>query len=237
VLGRQGLEHGRLGVPAQRAEPPDVAGEQVVADDAPVLGPVDPDDVVVVQVQQGRPSPGFAVAPVEGSLGPDHVERHAQRDRPVGRPAASGDLAVGVLDGDLVAEVPCRPGAGVGDQRLLAAEFQLEFVAQEPGQLVLDVLGFGLRPGEPQEVVVGVARVAQPPVPGVVRVSEGEGAYLPLVLPGLGPVALPAGLRKPVVRLSVLGVSFPAFPSGILRYDNCLGKGVQLAEVNIGENW
>src|SRR6266496_4894083 len=96
VLGAQGLQHGRLGVPAQRAEPPDVAGEQVVAGDAPVLGPVDPDDVVVVQVQQGCPAPGFAVAPVWGPLGPDHVERHAQRDAPVGRAAASGDLAIGV---------------------------------------------------------------------------------------------------------------------------------------------
>jgi hypothetical protein len=38
------------------------------------------------------------------------------------------------------------------------AEFQLEFVAQEPGQLVLDVLGFGFRPGEPQEVIVGLCR-------------------------------------------------------------------------------
>ena len=31
VLGRQRLQHRRLGVPAQRVEPPDVAGEQVVA--------------------------------------------------------------------------------------------------------------------------------------------------------------------------------------------------------------
>lgn len=36
--GRQGLEHGRFGVSAQRTEPPDVAGEQVVVGDAPVFG-------------------------------------------------------------------------------------------------------------------------------------------------------------------------------------------------------
>ena len=36
------------------AQPPDVGGEQVVVDDAPVFGPVGPDDVVVVQVLQGR---------------------------------------------------------------------------------------------------------------------------------------------------------------------------------------
>jgi hypothetical protein len=41
----------------------------------------------------------------------------------------------------------------VGDQRLVRAQFEREFVAQEPCQLVFDVLGFGLRPGEPQEVI------------------------------------------------------------------------------------
>ena len=46
VLGGQGLQHRCLGVPAQRAEPPDILGEQVVAGDAPVFGSVDPDDVV-----------------------------------------------------------------------------------------------------------------------------------------------------------------------------------------------
>jgi hypothetical protein len=89
--------------------------------------------------------PAFAVAPVWGSLRLYHVEWHAQRHRPVGHAAASGDLAVGVLDGDLVAEVPCRPGAGVGDQRLFMAEFQFEFVAQGPGQLILDVPGCASR--------------------------------------------------------------------------------------------
>jgi hypothetical protein len=46
----------------------------------------------------------------------------------------------------------------VGDQRLFRAEFEREFVAQEPGQLVFDFLGFGLRPGEPQEVIIGLCR-------------------------------------------------------------------------------
>jgi len=63
-----------------------------------------------------------------------------------------------VLDSDLVAEEPRHAGAGVGDQRLAGAEFEREFVAQEPCELIFDVLGFGLRPGEPQEVVVGLCR-------------------------------------------------------------------------------
>jgi hypothetical protein len=130
------------------------------------------------------------VAPVWGSFRLDHIEWHAQRDDPVGRTAALGDLTVGMLDDDLVAEVPGRPGAGVGDQRLVRAEFEREFAAQEPCQLIFDFLGFGFWSGEPQEMIVGIARVAQPPVPGVGRVPEGERARPPLVFPGLGPMPL-----------------------------------------------
>src|SRR5215468_6597573 len=88
MLGGQGLQHRCLGVPAQRGQAPDVAGEQVVVHDAPVFGCVDPDDVVVVQVQQPGPVPGFAPVPVGGALGRDHVLRDLQRDFPVDRPAA-----------------------------------------------------------------------------------------------------------------------------------------------------
>ena len=98
---------------------------------------------------------------------------HAQRDRSVGRASAVGELAVGVLDGDFVAEESCRVGAGVGDERLVGVEVQREFVAQEPGQRILDGLGFGLRSDEPQDVVVGVAAVPQSPVSGVHRVTRG----------------------------------------------------------------
>src|SRR5664279_5092044 len=77
MLGCQGLQHRRQGVPAQFIEPPDVVGEPVVADDASVFGPERGDDVVVVQVLQGRPVPGFAVAPVGGTFGLDHVQRYS----------------------------------------------------------------------------------------------------------------------------------------------------------------
>jgi hypothetical protein len=62
-----------------------------------------------------------------------------------------------VLHDDLVAEVAGCPGTGVGDQRLGGVEFQPEFIAQEPCQLIFDSLGFGLGSDEPEEVVVGIA--------------------------------------------------------------------------------
>jgi hypothetical protein len=98
------------------------------------------------------------VTPVGGTLGLDHIKRHAQPDLPVGRPAAPGDFAVAVLGGDLVAEVSRCPGAGMRDQRLFLIEFQLEFITQERRQLIFDGLGFGFWPGESQKVVVGLCR-------------------------------------------------------------------------------
>jgi len=63
-----------------------------------------------------------------------------------------------VLDGDVIAEEGRRLGAGVRDQGLVLVEFQLEVIAQERRQALLDLLGFGLGSGEPEEVIVGLCR-------------------------------------------------------------------------------
>jgi hypothetical protein len=63
-----------------------------------------------------------------------------------------------VLDGDLVAEESGRAGSGVGDQRFLLGQFQLEIVMQECRQAFFDLLCFGLRPGEPEELIVCLCR-------------------------------------------------------------------------------
>jgi hypothetical protein len=63
-----------------------------------------------------------------------------------------------VPDGDLVAEEPRRAGAGMGDQRLVLGQFQLEILTQEPCQALLDLLGFGPWPDEPQEMIIGLCR-------------------------------------------------------------------------------
>jgi hypothetical protein len=76
-----------------------------------------------------------------------------------------------VLDDDVVAEEPRRLGAGVADQGLVLVQFQPEGLPEEPGQLGLDLLGFGLWPGESQDVVICVPQVPQPPESGVHRVA------------------------------------------------------------------
>jgi hypothetical protein len=118
----------------QGVQPPDVLGEQVVVHDAPVLGSVDPHDVVIGQILEPGPVPQFAVLPVAGTLGRDHIRRHAQRDLPVGRALALGASRVAVLDGDVIAEEPCRARAGVGDQSLAGVQFQAEGFPEERRQ-------------------------------------------------------------------------------------------------------
>jgi len=63
-----------------------------------------------------------------------------------------------VLDDDLVAEVAGRPGPGVGDQGFVLVEFEREFTAQVPCQLIFDSLGFGFRSDKPQKMIVGLCR-------------------------------------------------------------------------------
>ena len=94
----------------QPGQPPDVAGQQVILDEPPVLGPVGADDDVVVLVHQLGAARGFAALEVGGAFSLDHVLRHAQR-RPL-LPLAAGDRVVAVLDGDLVAEESCRAWCG-----------------------------------------------------------------------------------------------------------------------------
>ena len=67
--------------PVQPVQSADVAGQQVVLDDAPVLGPVAADDRVVLLVHQLGPTLGFPPSHVPGAFGLDHIGGHTQPDR------------------------------------------------------------------------------------------------------------------------------------------------------------
>ena len=49
---------------------------------------------------------------------------------------------------------------------------------EELGEAGLDLLGFGPGSGEPEEVIVGVAAVAEPPEAGIVKVPAGQAVLL-----------------------------------------------------------
>ncbi|MFF0081780.1 hypothetical protein ACFYR1_19000 [Streptomyces canus] len=61
----------------------------------------------------------------------DCVPGYKQADLSVDHPATTGDLRVGALGSDLIAEEPRRLAGGMGDQGLGFGQFQLEFFAQE----------------------------------------------------------------------------------------------------------
>ena len=146
--------------------------------------------VAVLQPGAGR---GFAALEVRGALGLDHRFRHAELDRAVEPPDAAGDPAVVVGHGDLVAEELRRLGAGVRDQGLFLVQFQLEVIAQELGQAGPDLLGLGFGSGEPEQRVIGVTCVPQPPVAGIAGIRAGQAAQLLAQLPHCGTVAVCAG--------------------------------------------
>src|SRR5260370_31426880 len=86
--------------PLQSAQSPDVAGQQVILDNAPELRSVGTDDDVVISVHQSGASRGFAALEVGAAFSLDHRLRNAQSD-------AAVDCGPGraVLDGDLISEV------------------------------------------------------------------------------------------------------------------------------------
>lgn len=96
----------------------------------------------------GRVVPASLVQ-VERAALPEHVPGHKQPDRAVDRPATPGDLGVGVLGFDLVAEEARRLAGGVGDQRLGLRQLQLQLLTQERGDPRLDLLGLVLGPANP----------------------------------------------------------------------------------------
>ncbi len=112
-----------------------------------------------------------------------------------------------MLDGDLVAEEPRRARAGVGDQGFLPRQLQLEVIAQECREAGLDLLSLGLRPGEPEEVIVGVPDVAEPPEAGILRIPAGQAPELLAQLARCGSVAAAHGTPHPRVYSGMRTVS------------------------------
>ena len=236
VLETQGLEHGRFGVPLKSVETPDVLGKQVVVHHPRILGSESPHDVVVIEVLEPGPVPRLAVFPVAGALGPDHVRRHLQRDSPVGRSLALGELRVAVLDRDVIAEEACPLAAGVRDQGFLLVQFQPEGLPEEHGQLRLDLLGFGLRPDKSQYVVICVPYVLQAAITGIHRVAVRERAQLPREVPDCRPVPAPPCACQRVRRRGVLRIRRAARSPRVLRDQFPLDELVELVEVDVTED-
>jgi len=140
------------------------------------------------------------------------------------------------VHGDVVAEEPRRLGAGVRDEGLLRREFQLEIVMQEPRQTLFDFFGFCLWSGEPEEGVVGIAHVPQPPIAWIMSIHTGNAVELLAQFPHLRVVAALAGAsyRRPHPMKGAVRLPDPA-PS-VFRDQNLLDILVHLVQVDIGKD-
>src|SRR5260370_29782315 len=157
-------------------------------------------------------------------------------DRPVDGPAALGYLLVAVLHGDLVTEEFRRLGGGMLDQCFLLAQFQLEVFSQDPGQARFDLLGLSFRSGKPEQMVIGISNVTQPPVSRVLRIQARQQA-LPLAqFPYFPAVTALAGTSDRRRHPCVFRIGYPALSPGVLRYQDSLDKIVQPVQVDIGQD-
>lgn len=141
-----------------------------------------------------------------------------------------------MLHDDVVAEVARRARARVRDQGFVGVELEREFVAQEPRQLTLDLLGFGLGSDETQEVIVGVTRIAQPPVAGITRITDRQATQLPEQLPSLGSGPALTRILQSTLHSDVLRIASPAHSPGVLWDQDCLDKVVQLVQIDVGQD-
>ena len=105
---------------------------------------------------------------------------------------------------------------------------------QERREALLDLLGFGLGSGEPEEVIVGVPDISQPPVAGIGRVPARDPAPLRAQPPHCGAVTLSPGVADCSGQPGVFGVCDPDYSPGVFRDQDCLGEFVQPVQVNIG---
>jgi hypothetical protein len=145
-----------------------------------------------------------------------------------------GDLRIGVLCPDLVAEEPRRLAGGVGDQRLGFGQLQLEFLTQESPDLRLDLLSFAPGTGEPEQEVVAVPHIPKPPIARIVRILARQGAAVTPKLAHRLPVAVPFRLRDLALDTLVGGVDTATPAPVVLRYQPLFNEPVEPVQVNIG---
>jgi len=106
---------------------------------------------------------------------------------------------------------------------------------QELGEATLDLLGLGLRSGEPEQDVIGVPDVTQPPIPWIPRISGRESTPLLLQRPHRGTIALAAGSLERAFDPLIRRVIPSACASGVFRHQSRLDELVQPIQVNVGQ--
>jgi len=68
----------------------------------------------------------------------------------------------------------------VVDLHLSGVLADLAGIREEPGeQPCLDLLGLGFRSGKPEEMIISISNISQPPVSRILRIQAGQQAQWP----------------------------------------------------------
>src|SRR5215475_13789735 len=115
---------------------------------------------------------GVAVAQIACPCGVEHRSGHLQSRSAVETALATLVLLIIGVPGEAVVAEEARPvGTRLAAQRLLLRECQLECVAPELRQVLLDRLGFVAGTAQAQQPISRVAYGPEAPEPGSVRLS------------------------------------------------------------------
>src|SRR5262249_22521717 len=107
---------------------------------------------------------------------------------------------------------------------------------QEVSEPLLDLLGFGLGSGEPEQVIVGVPDVPEPAVTGIAGLPVRQAPPLLAQLPHGGAITAPPCGPYRISHLGVCTTGCPATAPGIFRNENCLGELIQPVQVDIRQD-
>src|SRR5260370_24110312 len=118
---------------------------------------------------------GFACALVPIAFFLEDIMRYTESnlsiDASAHRPFVAAALGVVLDDGDFVSQEFCCLRPGVGDERLCFREFQLQFVTQKRGELLLDLFCLRLWTDETQKKIVSIPTIPESSVLWVLRVE------------------------------------------------------------------
>src|SRR6266700_3266735 len=241
VFVRQRLCQRGVHDPFQVLEGVQVVGHPVVIDDTAIFQLVGRGDRVFTLFGQFAAMDRFSFALVaiafflENCMG--YTQSNLSIDASAHRSFVATALGVVLDGGDFVPQEFCGLRSGVGDERLCFREFQLQFVTQKRGELLLDLFCLCLWTNKTQKKVVSIPTIPESSVLWVLRVERRQVAS-PLFqclcfldLPFLEQIG------GTVSEFFVLHIPFLLIASGVTWDQDGFDIFVQLVEQDIRKNW
>ncbi len=127
MLAGQCLQQRGLHDPVQLPEPKDILGQQIILDEAPVLGLIPTDNRVIGVVQHLWPLSRFPVAHIQRALFGDHRLRYSQGNHAIDLALSTPvKFVIGMLCDKVIAKEMRHAILGMSNERFLLGEFEFE---------------------------------------------------------------------------------------------------------------